>query len=66
MSMKNYYTIQRLADEIGITKQAAYLRVKQGQIKTVEIAGRMLIPESEFRRWRKADKYDRFKDIKKK
>jgi excisionase family DNA binding protein len=39
------------AGRLGISKESVYLLIKSGQLRSVRIGSRMLIPEDELRRY---------------
>lgn len=47
--MQQYYTISQYARALGITNTTVYRWIEEQKIKTVEIAGKRMIPESELK-----------------
>jgi excisionase family DNA binding protein len=42
--MKHFYKVEETTDELGISRSAAYRLVKDGDIKSVRIAGALRVP----------------------
>ena len=52
MTMDQFHTVVELAESLGITRQAVYLRINKGQIRTVSFGkNKYLIEHKEFVRW---------------
>lgn len=47
-----YVSVRRFAEELGVTRAAAYLWITQRRVTATRIDGRLLIPRSEVRRVR--------------
>jgi len=47
--VQQYYTISQYARALGITNTTVYRWIEEQKIKTVEIAGKRMIPESELK-----------------
>lgn len=48
MSQKEFYTIKEVADLLGISRVAVFVRVKQGKIKAAKIGRNYAIKKSEL------------------
>ena len=48
-----YIRVSELANLLGVTKEAIYLRIRNGSIKSEKVAGYHVIPKIEVDRWQK-------------
>ena len=50
-SQREAYTVIEVAEKLGIGKNPAYEAVRRGEIPSIRLGGRVIIPKARFHRW---------------
>jgi excisionase family DNA binding protein len=55
MQGQDVYTVEEVAERLGISRSLAYQAVKEGEIPTRKIGRRIVIPRVAFEKWLSGD-----------